>query len=194
MPLSFPSLSHGEIAFGFFNIESDMVLLNNYFLFAGDFCKHLSELAFQAPEKQLQMDWDLYILERKDIGNLMGAINGVDLTGFIGETYQLFPFPGEPHLFRQNPEGYKTGEIIKTLVEKYAKPSRIAVIVDKSGHTIKIGEYVFTREVFHELLQYVWVGGYPRWKDGARPDYVLEMKKDILHSTHPLFQDIAAFD
>ena len=193
MPLSFPSLSHGEIAFGFFNIESDMVLLNNYFLFAGDFCKHVSELAFQAPEKQLQMDWDLYILERKDIGNLTGAINGTDLRGFIGETYQLFPFPGEPHLFRQNPEGYKTREIIKTLIEKCAKPSRIAVIVDKSGHTVRIGEYEFSRDVFHKLVQYVWVGGYPLWKDGARPDYVLEMKANILRSAHPLFTGMTAF-
>jgi hypothetical protein len=194
MPLSFPSLSHGEIAFGFFNIESDMVLLNNYFLFAGDFCKHLSELAFQAPEKQLQMDWDLYILDRQDIGNLMGAINGTDLRGFIGETYQLFPFPGAPHLFRQNPEGYKTREIIKTLMEKYAKPSRIAVIVDKSGHTVTIGEYEFSRDVFHKLVQYVWVGGYPLWKDGARPDYVLEMKTNISRSTHPLLTGMTVFD
>lgn len=192
MPLSFPSLSHGEIAFGFFNIESDMVLLNNYFLFANDFCKHLSKLTFQTPEEQLQMDWDLYILERKDIGNLMGAINGVDLTGFIGETYQLFPFPGEPHLFRQNPEGYKTREIIKTLIGKYAKLSRIAVIVDNSGLTVTIGEYKFSRDVFHKLVQYVWVGGYPLWKDGVRPDYVLEMKANILRSAHPLFTSMTA--
>ncbi len=194
MPLAFESLSHGEIAFGFFNIESDMILLNDYFLFAGYFCKYVAELTTRTHDEQLQMDWDLYVLDRKDIGNLMGAINGVDLRGFIGETYRLFPFPREPHLFRQNPEGYRTREIIEAIIEKYVKLSRIVVIVDKSGHTIKIGEYVFTREVFHELLQYVWVGGYPRWKDGARPDYVLEMKKDILHSTHPLFQDIAAFD
>lgn len=193
MPLAFQSLSHGEIAFGFFNIESDMVLLNNYFLFAGDFCKYVAELTTRTQDEQLQMDWDLYVLDRKDIGNLMGAINRVDLRGFIGETYRLFPFPREPHLFRQNPEGYRTREIIEAIIEKYVKLSRIAVIVDQSGHTIKIGEYVFTREVFHELLQYVWVGGYPRWKDGARPDYVLEMKTNILHSTHPLFRGMTTF-
>jgi hypothetical protein len=34
MPLAFESLSHGTIAFGFFNIESDMLLLDRYFLFA----------------------------------------------------------------------------------------------------------------------------------------------------------------
>ena len=31
MPLSFSSTTHGNIAFGFFNIESDMLLLENYF-------------------------------------------------------------------------------------------------------------------------------------------------------------------
>ena len=34
MPLAFKSLSHETIAFGFFNIESDMLILDRYFLFA----------------------------------------------------------------------------------------------------------------------------------------------------------------
>jgi len=38
MPLTFESLSHGTIAFGFFNIESDMLLCDRYFLFADDLC------------------------------------------------------------------------------------------------------------------------------------------------------------
>lgn len=193
MPLAFPSLSHGEIAFGFFNIETDLLLLNNYFLFAADFCKHLSELASRGLDQQLEMNWDLYILEGKDVGNLMGAINGTDLRGFIGETYRFFPFPREPHLFRQNPDGYKTRDIITALIEKYAKPSRITVAADNAGHTITIGQYHFSRDMFHKLLQYVWVGGYPLWKDGARPDYVIGMKTNILHSTHPLFRGIAMF-
>ena len=37
MPLEFQSISHGKIAFGFFNIETDMILLGHYFLFARDF-------------------------------------------------------------------------------------------------------------------------------------------------------------
>lgn len=48
-----------------------MVLLNNYFLFASDLCKHISELTLHVPDEQLQMHWDLYILDRKDIGNLI---------------------------------------------------------------------------------------------------------------------------
>ena len=193
MPLAFPSLSHGEIAFGFFNIESDLLLLNNYFFFAADFCNDMSILASQAPDQQLAMDWNLYILDQKDMGNLMGAINGVDLRGFIGETYRLYPFPKEPHLFRQNPDGYKTREIIATMIGKYAELSRIAFTVNESRQTIAIGEYQFSRDVFHKLLHYVWVGGYPLWKDGKSPDYVLDMKEKILSSSHPLFSGITIF-
>ena len=45
MPLAFESLSHGTVAFGFFNIESDMLLLDRYFFFAGDFCDCVTALA-----------------------------------------------------------------------------------------------------------------------------------------------------
>lgn len=41
MPLAFESLSHGTIAFGFFNIESDMLLCDRYFLFADEFCRYV---------------------------------------------------------------------------------------------------------------------------------------------------------
>ena len=45
MPLTFESLSHGTIAFGFFNIDSDMLLLEQHFLFGSEFCHHISEMA-----------------------------------------------------------------------------------------------------------------------------------------------------
>ncbi len=45
MPLSFRSESHGDIAFGFFNIESDMLLLENFFFFADVFCKKMIEIS-----------------------------------------------------------------------------------------------------------------------------------------------------
>ncbi len=45
MPLLFQSLSHGEIPFGFFNIETDMILLQNYFFFASDMAENMIKLA-----------------------------------------------------------------------------------------------------------------------------------------------------
>gem|GEM_PF-1566432 len=61
----------------------------------------------------------------------------------------------------------------------------ISVTVDKIGQAIAIGEYVFNSVVFHQLLDYVWVGGYPRWQEGTRPDYVVAIQKIALRSHDP---------
>lgn len=45
MPLPFDSLSHGTVAFGFFDIDSDMLLLEECFLFATEFCEYISKTA-----------------------------------------------------------------------------------------------------------------------------------------------------
>ncbi|MEN8211637.1 MAG: hypothetical protein ABFR31_07950, partial [Thermodesulfobacteriota bacterium] len=98
MPLSFCSDNHGNIAFGFFNIESDMLLLENYFFFADDFCDFICKSASKTLKEddvwQEEFKFMVYhIADPRDIGDLMGAIHGVRFTGFIGETYKLFPFP-----------------------------------------------------------------------------------------------------
>jgi hypothetical protein len=80
MPLDFESLSHGTVAFGFFNIESDLLLLERSFFFASEFC---------------------------------------------------------------------------------------------------------------ELVDYVWRGGYPRWEDEVRPDYVLAMAQAVQASRHPYFNRLS---
>ena len=190
MPLLHRSLSHGEIPFGFFNIESDMVLLNNYFFFAGDFAENVIKMADRETGEPYVMDWDAYILSGEDIGNLMAAISGVYLSGFIGEVYGHFPFPHEPEKFKQNPTGYKTRELVDGIIKRYTPLIKIKVIVDSASQTIKIGEYVFDRIGFHELLLYVWAGGYPRWKDGVRPDYIMDMKKSVISSNNPIFEGI----
>lgn len=187
MPLAFQSLNHGEIAFGFFNIETDMILLNRYFLFASDFCEGVSGLA-AVGEGPLETSWKVYILDDKDTGNLMGAMAGIDLGGFIGDTYRLFPFPGDQKVFKENPEGYKTRDVIEKAIRQYAASSQIPVSGDAAGTTISIGDYAFTRHWFHRLLEYIWIGGYPRWKDGVKPPYVLAMKDGVERSSHPLFK------
>ncbi len=186
MPLSFQSISHGEVAFGFFNIETDMILLNRYFFFAADFCADIARMSATG-SGGIETIWASYILEEKDIGNLMAAIHGIEFRGFIGDTYRLSPFPEEQWAFKQNPEGHKTRAIIKNMIKSYAALSTISVKVEATGATIAIGEYLFSRLVFHDLLRYVWAGGYPRWKDGVRPDYVLEMTAAVERSSHPLF-------
>ena len=160
MPLEFDSLSHGRIAFGFFNIETDMILLEHYFLFARDFCDHISESA-QAPSNEIyESSWDIYLIEKDlDMGNLMGAIHGMDLRGFIGEVYKRFPFPREREKFRQNPGGFKTRPLVEKLIQKYGEKRSIPFSIRPKEDKIAMGEYFFNKASFHELIMYVWMGG-----------------------------------
>ncbi len=190
MPLEFESLSHGKIAFGFFNIETDMILLNQYFLFAEDFCQYIVE-ASQKNEPILKTSWKVYSFQnRRDIGNLMGAIYGSDHSGFIGEVYKLFPFPILQEDFKQKPQGNHTRPLMERLIRKYTSKTDIRFTMDQKTEQISIGEYLFDKLSFHELIKYIWMGGLPRWKDNLRPDYVLLMGKVIAQSTNSLFYDL----
>jgi len=190
MPLLFESLSHGEVPFGFFNIETDMILLDNCFFFASDASDRICELTDLPTGSFPSQTWEGYIIEPYKIGNLMGAIAGIDLRGFIGEVYSHFPFPHEPDKFKQNPDGFKTRALIDDIVKKYADPSRLEIFIDEGLWTISFNGYRFSRDGFHKLIRYLWVGGYPRWKDDIRPHYIIKMKDKIKHSNYPLFSGI----
>ncbi len=189
MPLEFESISHGKIAFGFFNIETDMILLNDYFLFADDFCHHIGLSAEEQGEIYKTL-WEIDRIEPEKIGNLMGAIYGIDDRGFIGEVYKLFPFPKDQKDFKQKPEGFKNRSKIEPLIQKYGKKICIPFGMDLKKDRIAIGEYIFNRTSFHELIRYIWMGGFPRWKDRVRPDYVLAMKEKIEKSKNLLFNGL----
>jgi hypothetical protein len=191
MPLEFESISHDKIAFGFFNVETDMILLEHYFLFAQDFCCHISKIA-EAPSREIYKSlWGIYLIENDaDIGNLMGAIYGIELGGFVGEVYKHFPFPEHQEDFKQNPEGSKNRTLIEGLIQKYAKRSHIPFVINQKDDKIDIGEYLFTKASFQELIKYVWLGGFPQWKDGIRPDYLLRMKEMIKQSKNLLFDGL----
>ena len=188
MPLAFESMSHGTVAFGFFNIDTDMLLLDRYFFFAREFCGCLEEIAEKNPEKPFDTRWDGYTIpDPEDIGDLMGAIHGIRYTGLIGEVYCRFPFPDRPEDFRQKPEGSKTREEIEGIMEKFGTPLQVVLAVGREPDRISIGPYRFTVGVFQELIRYVWLGGYPRWRDGKRPGYVVRMRDKIALSPSDLF-------
>jgi hypothetical protein len=190
MPLEFESLSHGKIAFGFFNIETDMILLNQYFLFAEDFCGYISQVV-RTNEIVFKASWEAYSFQnREDIGNLMGAIHGIDHSGFIGEVYKLYPFPKRQEDFKQKSEGFKTRPLIESKIRKYALKMNLRFVMDPTSQKIFIGEYLFDTIVFQKLIQYIWQGGFPQWKDGVRPDYLLSMKKDIDASRNSICSDL----
>jgi len=190
MPLSFKSQSHGNIAFGFFNIESDMLLLEHYFFFADDFCKWMIELADQKDEEPARLACPIYdIVDSKQIGDLMGAIHGIRFTGFIGQVYRLFPFPDDPNAFKQNPDGFRTREIVKSHIKAVSTKTDILIELYPDAQA-KIGSYTFEKIVFHELIQYVWQGGYPRWKEEKRPEYVTRMKACLEKTNHSFFKGV----
>lgn len=191
MPLAFESMSHGTIAFGFFNIDSDMILLEQYFLFGSEFCQHISDMAENFAEAKYESRWPVYTIEdRSKIGDLMGAIHGIHHSGFIGELYRKFPFPKQTGAFKQKPEGYRNQALVQNIISVYAGRIHIPVTIDKGAWEIDIGEYKFSRNVFLELIKYVWRGGYPRWKDEIRPHCVAEMKARIERHRHRLFENI----
>ncbi|UCD79787.1 MAG: hypothetical protein JSW26_31130 [Desulfobacterales bacterium] len=191
MPLAFDSLSHGTIAFGFFNIESDMLLCDRYFLFATEFCAGMVDVAENAGGQSYQTSWQIQFIQKDtDIGDLSGAIHGVCFTGFIGELYRHFPFPKKPEDFKQNPEGYKTQARISQVIAKYGEPLEIPVAIMPDGAEIQIGDYRFNRMQFQQLLLYVWRGGFPRWRDETRPAYVIRMRDKLLRNCRGIFKGI----
>ena len=191
MPLAFESLNHGTVAFGFFNIDSDMLLLEKYFLFGSEFCEHIGDMAENCNEDQFESNWPVYTIEDKaQIGDLMGAIHGIRHIGFIGELYRRYPFPKEPEAFKQKPEGYRNQAPVRRMISNYAKKILLPIEANSRALEVDIGEYKFSRETFQELVAYVWRGGYPRWRDGTRPDYVLDMKAKIARYPHKLFENL----
>jgi len=190
MPLEFHSLSHGRIAFGFFNIDTDLLLLEKYFFFAHFFCNTVEIIASWKEHKVDNFVLSGYVIERfGDIGNLMGAIHGIDLKGFIGAVYQLFPFPQSPEEFKQKLDGKTNKAVVETLINQWGQPVKILVGVEAQSQRVRIAELFFSKAVFHDLVAYVWRGGMPGWQDNLRPDYVIAMKDAINISISPIFEN-----
>jgi len=175
MPLAFESLSNGTFAFGFFNVRSDMLLLENRFFFATDFCGWMTDLASSGAD-ELAATWEIWTIDRpEDVGDLHGAIRGTRFTGFIGETYRHYPFPSEPGGFKQAPEGDGTQAEIAAMIARYARRGPIAFSASRGRGPVSVGDLEVADDVFRDLVRYVWRGGYPRWRDEQRPPYVVAM-------------------
>jgi len=186
VPLSFQSMNHGSIAFGFFNIESDMLLLQQYFFFADAFCRYVSGCAEHEIWNPVEKFTVFEIDDPVDVGDLMGAINGIRYSGFIGDSYRRFPFPENPALYKQNPLGCETQKIFREMIAPYAKTTEIP-FSRLQNRCIRIGDYIFTQNNFSKLLRYVEEGGFPRWQDNLKPDYVDRMKQQISESKNEIF-------
>ena len=185
MPIAFPSKSHGQIPIGFFNIETDMLLMGHYFFFSMDFCEWIVE--WTANKDANRDEKMIYLIpQREMIGNLSGAIHGYEFTGFIGEVYKLFPFPESHADFKQKPYGTQNRSVVEQTIQPYAERLKVPIVFHKDGPTIDFGVYTFSAEVFRGIIGYIEAGGMPGWLNGPAPDYVIRMmaKLAITHHQH----------
>jgi hypothetical protein len=183
MPLAFSSLSHGTVAFGFFNIEIDMLLLQQLFFFADRFCRVVVDLHHGLGPDLVLPGWR--IDDPAAAGNVNLAIDGVHLGGFIGETYREFPFPERPEGFKQKPDGQKHRAWAEAAIARFGTPEELRVRVDASSGTVAVAEYVFDADAFGDLVVYVDRGGYPRWEREVRPAYVTAMMTALREPARP---------
>lgn len=169
MPLAFPSLTHGTVAFGFFNIDVDMLLLERLFFFAHEFCGAVVRIGRDGSSGLPGWRID----DPPDIGDLHAAIAGQDHSGFIGATYARWPFPRTPEGFKQDPDGHVNRDAAREMIAGFGVEESIGL--ERDGGRVAIGEYAFDRPGFAALVRYVDRGGYPRWRDEIRPRYVTDM-------------------
>lgn len=192
MPLAFQSINKGTIPFGFFNIETDLLILDKYFFFASDFCRKIINISDNEGQEIQSFTWKIFHIEDgADIGDFMGAMHGIRYTGFMGELYKIFPFPDREEDFKQKYKGYLKHNDVEPILSKWSIKIDIPVQVDIKNEQVRIGEYLFSGSVFRKLIYYVWQGGYPKWKDAVRPEYVEEMKTRLLPSRNPIFSDLS---
>lgn len=190
MPLAFPSRTHGTVAFGFFNIETDMLLLEELFWFADRFCAAVVTLAEAGAGAGGASIAGWRIADRARIGHLRAAIAGVDLIGFIGATYREFPFPSSPAEFKQSPEGDRSQAFMTELIGEFGEPERFEVSWEADQDLVRIAEFAFDGAAFGKLVRYVEQGGYPRYRDEVRPRYVRAMCQRLGELSSPWLDEL----
>jgi hypothetical protein len=189
MPLAFDSLSHGTVAFGFYNVETDGLLLDRLFFFCTDFCRAALQLERSRGEPGSGAEMPGYAFEDPGrIGNLHEAIHGVRHTGYLGEIYRAWPFPASPEAFRQRLGCASNRARAEEILRRWAAPNPVLLTFDAATDRYAVGPYLFSREQHRKLLTYVWEGGYPTWEgleEGRRPAYVEELAPLLGRSSDP---------
>ncbi len=113
------------------------------------------------------------------VGNVNAAIQGIDLSGFIGATYRKYPFPKEPQGFKQKPYGAENQAVFSELIAGFGKPQCIRLGWQAADQTVSLAEITLERVQFMQLIGYVDRGGYPRWENEVRPAYVVRLMEKL---------------
>ena len=124
----------------------------------------------------------------------MGAQLGISFEGFMGELYKSYPFPEKRKDFRQNTHGYLSRPNVEPIIAKWGVRKNIEVLINHELAQVRIGEYHFTKSVFHDLIRYLWRGGLPKWQSEGRPGYVIEMKNRLQESQNRIFNGLSFID
>lgn len=186
MPLGFHSVSHGIIAYGFFNIETDLLLMRQHVFWCRDFCELISDLAKTEPHKLFQTRLNSWFIPNpRDLGDLHGSIAGRTHYGLIGETYRRWPFPEDMGDFNQKPAGAASKQEVRKIAERFGQAQKLEVKADPATAVLAIGTYQFTPNESRALVDYVWRGGMPGWMGGERPDYLWEAAANWREAVSP---------
>lgn len=166
MPLLFNSLNQGVVSFGFYNIETDGLLLGQHFFFCTDFCTAAKALFGKPLAETANTTLSGHVFhDPQRVGDLKGAIEGSHHSGFLGELYRMWPFPAAPKAFRQKLHCFENRLKTSYLLERMADSVEIQVAREAHFRRVTVGPYHFSHDGFARLLQYIVWGGYPTWED-----------------------------
>jgi len=178
------------VAFGVFNINTNMILLDHYFFFAERFCNLVTDLARQEKAHDFRSRFQAYSIGRPE-GGLAGAIHGVRYQEFIGAVYRDFPFPRTHEEFEQKPDGSKHKARVAEIIRSYAVRRMLPFLIDSETLRVTVGGCEFDRKSFGQLVRYLWEGGAPGWRNDVRPPYIAEMMREIARTRNAFFRDEA---
>lgn len=173
MPLGFRSINRGVVAFGFFHIETHLMLLEDHVFWCRDFCELFTDLARTEAQSKFTARLPGWRMSAPGaLGDLHGAIAGRSHTGLIGELYCRWPFPQDPAGFRQKPVGAAPPQEAAALADEYGQATSWEVSADPQAGELVIDDFRFDAPGARALAGYVWRGGMPGWQEGRRPDYL----------------------
>ena len=182
MPHEFPTVGHGAVPFGFFNINTDLLWLQKRFFFADDFCAAVRTLAAAGESSGAALPcWR--VDHPAMIGDLNGAIRGDYHKGFIGAVYARWPFPKRKADFTQDPDGYQTREEVADLIKHVGVEEKLTV---RWNHkVVTLGTVAVALPDFGAMLRHLEQGP-PPWREGRLPDYLAETLQTLKEQDSPL--------
>jgi hypothetical protein len=173
MPLGFHSLNQGEIAFGFFHIETPLLLLDNRVFWCSDFCAAFNQLTLADENEPFRSSIDGHLFHsRAEYGDLQEAIAGVNHDGFIGSLYALIPFPTTREAFVQKTAGQLTNATVLEQVSKFAEAYAMKITAEQDTGLFTFDDVEFEPGTLRQLIEYIWRGGMPGWENGMRPAFL----------------------